>query len=94
MYFCVLEALQNVQKYARATQTTVSLACSDGELVFTVSDDGHGFDQRTTRRGSGLLNIVDRIDALGGRLEIHSQPGAGTTLHGTVPVVEAVGATA
>ncbi len=94
VYFCVLEALQNVQKYAQPTRTTVSLECANRSLVFTVKDDGLGFNQRTTRRGAGLQNMVDRIDALGGRLEISSHPGAGTSLRGALPLGEAIAATA
>jgi signal transduction histidine kinase len=85
-YFCVLEALQNAAKYAGASSVTVRLTQDDGDLVFTVSDDGRGFDPATTPRGSGLQNMADRLAALGGALEIRSAPGDGTTLTGRVPV--------
>ena len=53
MYFCVLEALQNTAKYAQASAAHVTL-CHDGQrLVFTVTDDGKGFDPATTRRELG-----------------------------------------
>jgi signal transduction histidine kinase len=94
VYFCVLEALQNVQKYAAASRATIRLSNRDGKLAFEVEDDGRGFDPATVRRGSGLTNIADRVDALGGRFEIESAPGHGTRLRGTVPVVAAVLATA
>ena len=90
MYFCVLEALQNVQKYAGASRATVRLSSREGKLAFEVEDDGRGFDPPTTRRGSGLTNIADRLDALGGGLEIDSAPGRGTRLRGTVPAPAAV----
>jgi signal transduction histidine kinase len=86
VYFCVLEALQNVAKYAGASSATVGLSGSDGTLTFIVQDDGRGFDPATTRSGSGLQNMHDRIEALGGRLEIRSEPGEGTTVVGTLPV--------
>ena len=89
VYFCVLEALQNVQKYAGASRATVRLANPDGRLTFEVEDDGRGFDPATVRRGSGLTNIADRLDALGGGLEISSAPGNGTRLRGTIPAVAA-----
>jgi histidine kinase/DNA gyrase B/HSP90-like ATPase/histidine kinase len=85
VYFCVLEALQNVQKYASAGQATVRLWSHDGELVFEVADDGRGFDVRAAPSGGGLTNMADRLDALGGGLRVDSAPGRGTRLRGTVP---------
>lgn len=85
VYFCVLEALQNVTKYAKASSARVDLADRDGGVVFTVTDDGAGFDPRVIARGAGLTNMTDRIEALGGGLEVRSQPGAGTTVSGWVP---------
>jgi signal transduction histidine kinase len=86
VYFCALEALQNITKYAGASRATVGLACSDGSLRFTVTDDGTGFDAASTRHGTGLQGMADRLAALGGTLDIRSQPGRGTTLTGQLPV--------
>jgi len=85
VYFCTLEALQNVAKYAQASRVTVTLESDDGEVLFTVSDDGVGFDPATTRRGSGLTNMADRLSTLGGTVEIRSAPGEGTTVSGRLP---------
>ena len=85
-YFCVLEALQNVAKYAAATRVEVSLSEEDGNLHFSVTDDGGGFDVATTPKGAGLQNMSDRVEAVGGRLEVSSTPGAGTTITGSIPV--------
>jgi signal transduction histidine kinase len=86
-YFCVLEALQNAAKYADASRAIVSLGEEDGRLVFSVSDDGSGFDVEATAKGSGLQNMADRVDALGGSIEVASSPGRGTTITGRIPVM-------
>jgi signal transduction histidine kinase len=86
VYFCVLEALQNVAKYAGASRVTVRLRVENGDLAFAVEDDGAGFDRVATPRGSGLQNMADRLEAVGGSLEIESTPGAGTTVSGQIPV--------
>jgi signal transduction histidine kinase len=85
VYFCVLEALQNVAKYANATSASVRLRTRDNELAFEVADDGDGFDPQATTRGSGLQNMADRLAALGGSLDVRSAPGAGTTVEGRMP---------
>ena len=86
IYFSCLEALQNVAKYAAASRVTISLARSDGRLSFAVADDGVGFDLGTSTYGTGLQGIADRMDALDGTFEIISAIGAGTTVHGSIPV--------
>jgi signal transduction histidine kinase len=85
VYFCCLEALQNVAKYAGATEAIVRLHEEDGRLRFSVTDDGAGFDPASTPKGSGLQNMADRLEALGGRFEMRSAPGEGTTVLGEVP---------
>jgi signal transduction histidine kinase len=86
VYFCVLEALNNVAKYARATSATVSLSASNADLRFSVADDGVGFDPDATGYGTGLQGMSDRLDAVGGRLEIRSARGSGTTVSGSIAV--------
>jgi signal transduction histidine kinase len=94
VYFCCLEALQNVQKYAGAAQVSIHLVGGPGgHLEFHVEDDGVGFDPVLTARGSGLQNIEDRLDALGGTLTITSAPGSGTAIHGRLPVLEVAATT-
>ena len=88
VYFCVLEALNNIAKYAQATSATVALARTDGHLRFAVTDDGRGFDPGTTGYGTGLQGMADRLDAIGGSLEVTSTLGEGTTVIGLAPVGE------
>jgi signal transduction histidine kinase len=86
VYFCCLEALQNVAKYGGATNAIVRLTEHNGELSFEVTDDGRGFDTSTTSYGTGLQGMADRLSALGGELEVRSGPGQGTTVTGRLPV--------
>jgi signal transduction histidine kinase len=85
VYFCCLEALQNVAKYAGASRAVVRLIPEKDVLSFEVVDDGAGFDVTSTGYGTGLQGMSDRLDAVGGTLEIRSAPGGGTTLAGHLP---------
>jgi signal transduction histidine kinase len=84
VYFCVLEALQNVQKYAGATQVVVQLDANADTLTFEVADNGTGFDMATAKKGTGLTNMSDRLEALGGSMKVTSRPGEGTTVSGVI----------
>ncbi|MGH2540594.1 MAG: histidine kinase [Actinomycetota bacterium] len=86
VYFCTLEALQNVAKYAHADHTVVHLTRANGDLSFEVVDDGRGFDPDGVASGSGLQGMADRLAAVGGSLEVRSAPGRGTSVAGHVPV--------
>ena len=86
VYFSCLEALQNVAKYARASNVSISLESDGAQLSFAVADDGVGFDPDAAHQGTGLQGIADRMDALGGRFQIRSRNGEGTTVSGSVPV--------
>jgi signal transduction histidine kinase len=86
VYFVCLEALQNVTKHARASRVQINLRSLTNELSFEVTDDGAGFDVAKDARGSGLRNMIDRIEGMGGRLVIRSQANLGTTISGTVPI--------
>jgi signal transduction histidine kinase len=86
VYFSCLEALQNAAKHSQASRVRIQLREQAEGLQIKVEDDGVGFDAATQRRGSGLQNIADRIEAVGGSLEIRSTPGQGTSLVGWVPV--------
>jgi signal transduction histidine kinase len=92
VYFAVLEALQNVQKYASASRVEVRLRDEEGSLRFIVDDDGAGFDTATARRGAGLTNMEDRLDALGGELRVSSVVGKGSSVEGRLPTTPRPGA--
>ena len=64
-------------KYADASRVEIRLTSTDGELRFEVEDDGRGFDRAVTRYGTGLQGMADRLDAIGGSIEVDSAPGRG-----------------
>ncbi len=85
-YFFCAEALQNAAKHASgATSAAVELS-DDGALHLDIRDDGDGFDPAAVAEGSGLVNMRDRLAAVGGELEIASVPGRGTHVSATIPL--------
>jgi signal transduction histidine kinase len=87
LYFCCLEAVQNVGKHAGAgARATVRIWEDADGVLFEVSDDGAGFEVGVRPRGSGLTNMSDRLGALGGRLSVTSSPAEGTRIAGVVPL--------
>ena len=83
-YYIVAEALTNASKHARASRVRVGVRRADGSVLVEVADDGvGGADQRG---GSGVRGLGDRVEALGGRLELHSPAGAGTTVSARIPL--------
>jgi signal transduction histidine kinase len=86
VYLCCLESIQNAAKHAgRDATVAVRLDRGDAELLFSVRDTGCGFDPRTTTPGAGLASLRERVDTVGGRVELVSAPGRGTTVTGAVP---------
>ena len=83
-YYLIAEALTNVTKYAQASAVRVRVAASDASVVIEVSDDGVGGADPAT--GSGLRGLADRVEALGGALDVVSRAGAGTTLRAEIPI--------
>jgi GAF domain-containing protein len=83
-YYAVAEALTNIAKYAGASAAEVEATAGEGVLQVWVRDDGRG--GADFGRGSGLAGLKDRIEALGGRISLHSPPGAGTTLQIALPL--------
>ena len=84
-YFCLAEALTNATKHARGP-VSVRVSDADGALDFSVTDAGPGFDPTDMVGGTGLHNIADRVDMLGGVVSISSSPGSSTTIRGIIPL--------
>ncbi len=91
VYFSVLEALQNVAKYAQASGATITFSNGSGALDFEVADDGVGFDASATTYGTGLQGMADRIAAIGGTIRVDAAPGRGTRVIGHIPAGSAPG---
>jgi len=83
-YYAVAEALTNAAKHAHASFVSVEAEVIDGDLRVSVQDDGVG--GANPGRGSGLVGLADRVEALGGKLTLHSPPDGGTTLHIDLPL--------
>ena len=79
----VSEALTNTARHADANAATVEVTVDKSTLRVRVHDDGRGGADFT--HGSGLVGLEDRVEALGGRLSLHSPPGKGTTLEVQIP---------
>jgi signal transduction histidine kinase len=86
-YYVVAEALTNTAKHAHATVADVQVAVGEGVLHVRVRDDGRG--GAGFGHGSGLVGLRDRVEALGGRLALHSSPGTGTSVQVELPVGQA-----
>jgi len=85
-YYIVSEALTNTAKHAHASAVQVLVEARDGVLGLSIRDDGRGGADPS--RGSGLIGLTDRVDALGGTIEVASPSGEGTTLLITLPIEE------
>ena len=85
VYFCCLEALQNAVKHAQATTMVISVEESCGELRFSAVDNGRGIDVTRARGGSGIQNMMDRMAALNGSLDLGTARGGGTAVSGRLP---------
>jgi signal transduction histidine kinase len=93
VYFCALEAIQTAHKHAgRGARVTVHLTRDERCVRFEVADDGIGMELPARGDGIGLTTMRDRIEAVGGELEISAARGRGTSVRGSVPVAGRVGA--
>jgi signal transduction histidine kinase len=87
-YYVASEALANAMKHARASRVEISLAAGDGSLLLSVRDDGVG--GADPARGSGLAGLADRVEALGGSIQVRSAAGGGTHITVDLPLAYAL----
>ena len=85
-YYVAAEALTNAAKHAHASEVTLSVKTEDAVLHLSIRDNGIG--GADSRKGSGLIGLKDRLEAVGGRLQIESLPGSGTSMCATIPLAD------
>ncbi len=86
LYRITQELINNAVRHGKATQLSVSLAATAEAVLFSVSDNGRGFDAATISRGRGLWNVHSRVNAFNGNVSVSSSTGRGTTVHITIPL--------
>jgi signal transduction histidine kinase len=86
LFLAAREALNNVVRHARATEVELRITQVDNQLEIAIADNGCGFDVLTVQCGNGLANLRERLDGLGGRCDIETQPGRGTTVKLILPL--------
>jgi NarL family two-component system sensor histidine kinase LiaS len=75
------EALTNISRHSQATSVEVELVWENGDIILSIADNGHGFNVSSTDgKGLGLQSMRERVEALGGQLEVKSKPGTGTRI--------------
>lgn len=89
VYRLVQESLTNVLKHANASQVVLGVSEADGEIQIVIRDDGGGFDSAASTSGRGLTGMRERIELIGGEIEVSSTPGEGTEITARVPLPEA-----
>ncbi len=86
LFLAVKEALNNVIRHAAATEVELRILQSGDRLEVVIADNGRGFDWKTIRRGNGLANLQERLQAMHGERLVESEPGKGTTVRLVVPI--------
>jgi signal transduction histidine kinase len=82
----IQEALSNISRHSQANHVGVNLTYSENQVEVIISDDGCGFDRNLRQNGMGLLSIQERIQSIGGRVDITTSPNCGTRLYVNVPI--------
>lgn len=88
VYRVIQEALHNIMKYSHATEVKISLLRKNEEIFLNIDDNGVGFHPDQQKEGLGLKHMEERMDQLNGTFEIHSKPGEGTKIVGSIPCKE------
>jgi signal transduction histidine kinase len=83
-YFVASEALANIEKHASASRAWITVSVEGDRLRLQIRDDGQGGVD--VSKGSGIVGLADRVSAVGGRLEVASRPGHGTTIEAVIPL--------
>jgi len=91
IYRVVQEALTNVAKHAEATRATVTVVERDGVVEVAVTDDGRGLPAEGNSAGFGLIGMRERVRLAGGRFDVETSPGEGTTVHAWLPTARTDG---
>ncbi len=88
LYRITQEALQNIAKHAGRAPVNIALVGTDSTMELSIRDNGKGFDPHdgARHRGLGLISMVERAAALGGKIKIDSEPGEGTRIHVSMPL--------
>lgn len=88
LYRIIQEAINNILKYAQASDAWISIECKEQKLSLVIRDNGQGFEVSTRKAGIGLTNMKTRVDSQNGTIRISSRPGAGTIIRISFPLEE------
>lgn len=89
LYRITQESLNNIKKHAQATRASIRLGCSNDQIHFEVADNGQGFDVTTPhRQGIGLMNMRERVEVIGGMLNVYALHGHGTRITAWLPYTQ------
>lgn len=88
MFRIIQEQINNIVRHAGARLITVRMQSDAEWIVFSVEDDGQGFDPQQYKKGMGLTNMINRASLFNGRVEVYSAPGQGCSVQVTIPFPE------
>jgi signal transduction histidine kinase len=86
MYLIVKEGIANTIKHAEATNTEIQIVLDKNIFRISVEDNGKGFDSEKIQKGLGITNLVSRVEALKGKIQVNSAVNSGTSINIEIPV--------